>query len=98
MIIKNWKKFLRAILIIVGIIICINILIPDKSLSHQEVNYKSVAVSSGDTLWSIAKVEQAKNSYYDGKDIRDIIEDIKEVNNLENSSLQVNQVLEIPTY
>ncbi len=98
MIIKNWKKFLRAILLIVGVIIFINILLPDKTLSHQEVSYKTVTVSSGDTLWNIAKEEQKENSYYDGKNLQEIIYDIKSINNLESSDLKVNQILEIPTY
>ena len=98
MVIKNWKKFLRAIIIIIGVIIFINLLIPDKAFSHQEIEYKSVAVATGDTLWTIAKVQQEENSYYEGKDIRDIVQNIKKVNNLKNANLQINQVLEIPTY
>ncbi len=98
MVIKNWKKFLRLIVIVIGVIIFINLLIPDKSLSHQKLAYKTIAISNGDTLWTIAKVEQEKNSYYKGKDIRDIIQDIKNVNNLKNSSLKINQTIEIPTY
>ena len=96
--IKNKKKFLRAILIIVGMLIFINFIVPDKSFSHQSIAYKNVSVQSGDTLWTIAKLEQEDNEYYEGKDLRDIIQDIKEVNNLSNSNLRVNQNLEIPTY
>lgn len=98
MIIINKKKFVRTILIIVSIIFLINLIFSNKTLSHQEVSNKSVAVTTGDTLWSIAKVEQSENSYYEGKDVRDIIEDIKKVNNLTNSNLKINQILEIPTY
>ncbi len=98
MVIKNWKKFLRAIFIIVGMVIFINLIIPNKSLSNKEKENKTITVASGDTLWAIAKVEKEQNSYYEGKDIRDIIQDIKEVNNLETANLKVNQVLEIPTY
>lgn len=98
MVIKNWKKFLRAIFVIIGVIIFINLLIPDESFSHQEIEYKSVAVSNGDTLWTIAKTEQEENAYYNGKDIRDIVYNIKQVNNLKNSNLKINQILEIPTY
>lgn len=98
MIIKSWKKFLRAILIIMGIVICINMFISNRTLSHQEVEYKTVSVTSGDTLWTIAKEEQEENSYYEGKDIRDIVYDIKKTNNLKTANLKINQVLEIPTY
>lgn len=98
MVIKDWKKFLRALLIIIGIIIFINFLIPDKSFSHQDVSYKTITVLNGDTLWDIAKLEQKENDYYQGKDIRDIIQDIKKLNKLENTNLKINQTIEIPTY
>ena len=95
---KNRRKFIRTILLVVGVILFINLLIPDKSYSHKELEYKKVAILTGDTLWSIAKDEQENNEYYQGKDIRDIIQDIKKVNNLSNSKLRTNQTLEIPTY
>ena len=98
MMIKNWKKFLRAILLIIGIIFCINLFIFSRTYSHQEVEYKTISVTSGDTLWTIAKSEQQGNSYYQGKDIRDIVYDIKKTNNLKSANLKINQVLEIPTY
>ncbi len=98
MIIKDKKKFLRAIFIIIGIVVFINILIPDKAFSHQELTTKTVVVTSGDTLWNIAKVEQESNDYYEDKDIREIIYDIQQKNDLGSSSLKINQVLEIPTY
>ncbi len=98
MVIKDKKKFLRAIFIIIGIIVFINILIPDRAFSHQDVTTKTVVVTNGDTLWNIAKAEQENNCYYENKDIREIIYDIQQTNDLGSSSLKVNQVLEIPTY
>lgn len=98
MIIKNKKKFLRLVLTAIGFIFFINLIIPDKSLSHQQLSYKKVYVLSGETLWSIAKEEQTDNAYYYEKDIRDIMQDIKRINNLKSSSLKANQLLEIPTY
>ena len=85
-------------LIIVGIILSINLLLPDKSYSYKEIEYKTVTVLNGDTLWSIAKEEQEDNPYYTGKDVRDIIYDIVKINNLKTSYLKVNQKLEIPIY
>ena len=96
--IKSKKKFIRAIVLIIGIAMGINIIISGKTLSHEELKYKSVAVISGDTLWEIAKAEQESNRYYKNKDIRDIVESIKQLNNLKTSSLSVDQILEIPTY
>ena len=67
------------------------------SLSYEEIKYSEVYVSSGDTLWSIAKSEQENNNYYKGKDIREIIFDIKKINNLSSSELVVNQKILIPS-
>lgn len=98
MIIKNKRKLIRGILIILGITLSLIILMTSQTLSHQEVKYKSVSVISGDTLWNIAEKEQKYNTYYEGNDIRDIISDIKAINSLTTNSLKVNQILEIPTY
>ena len=98
MVLKNKKKFIRAILIIIGITIGIVLFMTGKSFSSQEITYKTVAVTAGDTLWNIAESEQKHNNYYKNNDIRDIILDIKNINNLGNSSLEVAQILEIPTY
>ena len=96
--IKNKKKFIRAILLILGISLGINLLITTNAFSHQELKYKTVAVVQGDTLWNIAEKEQKSNNYYKGKDIRDIIENIKTINKLKNSNLETGQSLEIATY
>ena len=61
------------------------------------MHYKTITVNSGDTLWSIAQYEKNENAYYKDSDIRDIVYDIKEINNLNSSSLSINQSLKIPT-
>lgn len=94
--IKNVKKFVRSILIILGIILTISLLISKSSLSYKEIEYKTISVSSGDTLWGVAAYNQSSNDYYENKDIRYIINDIMKINNLENSSLTVGQELLIP--
>lgn len=94
--IKNVKKFVRSILIILGVILIISLLISKSSLSFKETEYKKISVSSGDTLWEIASYNQRSNDYYKNKDIRYIINDIMKINNLENSSLTVGQELLIP--
>lgn len=98
MIIKNWKKFLRLVFLAIGVIVFINLIIPDKSFSHQEIEYKEISVINGETLWAIAKNEQKINDYYSGKDVREIVQDIKYINNLSSSELKLNQTLKIPIY
>ena len=98
MIIKNKKKFVKAIFIILGISIGINILITSNTFSHQELKYKTIAVVQGETIWNIAEKEQKSNTYYKGKDVRDIIENIKKINKLQTTSIKTGQKLEIATY
>lgn len=94
--IVNFKKFIRSILIILGIVLLISLFISNNSYSHGENNYKTLYVSNGDTLWSIAKTEKEINAYYENKEIRDIVNNIKVLNKLSNSDLSTNQKLVIP--
>ena len=94
--IKNVKKFIRSILIILGIILCLTLFINKASLSHGETEYKTIYVSQGDTLWTIAKLNQTNNAYYKDKDVRYIINDLIKINNLNNSNINTDQELLIP--
>lgn len=94
--IKNVKKFVRSILIILGIILALSLIIAKASYSHGEKVYKSIYVSEGDTLWNIAKENQKNNVYYKNKDVRYIINDLMKINNLSNSNIRINQELLIP--
>ena len=96
--IKDKKKFIKSILTIIGVAIILNFIIINRVASFDELKYKTVSVTKGDTLWDIASSEQKNNTYYKGKDIRDIIASIKSNNNLKSSDLHVEQELKIPTY
>lgn len=95
--IKNIKKFIRSVVVILGIIFILTLIISKSTLSHKEIEYKTIYVSSGDTLWSIAKSNQTNNEYYKNKDVRYIINDLAEINNLENSNISIGQELLIPS-
>lgn len=94
--IVDLSKFIRSMLIISGIIICISIFANTISFSHVDKKYKTIYAANGDTLWSIAKVEKYSNSYYENKDVRDIVNSIKQINNLSNCELSTNQKLVVP--
>lgn len=88
------KKFIKMVTLIIGIIVILFIFFSNISFSKGEIKTKIIYVSEGDTLWTIAKQEQEKNLYYENKDIRDIIYQIKRLNNLKNGSrLNVGQKL-----
>ena len=95
--IVNMKKFLRTVsvlfLLIFGITLFTNI-----TYSNAKIAYKEEIICSGDTLWTISKKEQKSNKYFQNKDIRDIIEEIKQINDLENLNLAVGQRIIIPIY
>ena len=93
--IVNKNKFIKSILITLMLIIMFILI--NSCFSHAEVKYKKVGVSSGDTLWNIAKYEKSNNSYFENKDIRDIVDEIKYINHLSNSNINVGDELSIPT-
>lgn len=84
--IVNKKKFIRMVILVMGFIMLLFICFSNISFSKGEVKTKTIYVSSGDTLWTIAKEEQENNSYFEDKDIRDIIYQIKKLNNIQNNS------------
>ncbi|MBE5820691.1 MAG: LysM peptidoglycan-binding domain-containing protein [Clostridiales bacterium] len=94
--IVNTKKFIRSILLILGIIFIISLIISKASFSYKVTEYKTIYVSSGDTLWSIASMQLKTNDYYKNEDIRFVINDLIKINNLENSNIQANQELKVP--
>lgn len=94
--IVNIKKFIRSIAIVLLIIIGLSLIISKSAYSRGEKQYKTIYVSKGDTLWNIAKDNQESNNYYKGKDIRYIMNDIAQINNIEKSNLKINQQLLIP--
>lgn len=96
--IVNRKRFMRSTGILLAIIIFTVIICTQGTVfSHKESKYKVKYISNGETLWNIAKQEQNINSYYNNKDIREIIESIKSTNNLESTNLNINQKIIIPT-
>jgi len=96
--IVNMKKFIRSIVLIFILILLLSLIIVKSTLSHKEIKYKEFNISNGETLWSIASNEQKYNSYYQNKDIRDIIYDLIKVNDLNNSQIYVDQKIIIPEY
>ena len=95
--IVNKGKFIKTnliLIIIVGAIIGFT----TNTYSKVKTKYKEEYVYSGDTLWSIAQNELENNKYFEGKDIRYVIEELKKVNNLSNSNLTEGDKIRIPNY
>lgn len=95
--IVNMKKFIRSIIILLGVLFFISFIFVNKSFSHSEKSYKQIYISSGDTLWTIAKEEKNNNEYFENKDIREIVYELKTTNKLVDYNLKVGQEINIPT-
>ena len=95
--IVNVKKFIRIMSILV-ILILIIILFSNKTYSKVDTKYKEESIILGDTLWSISQEESKNNKYFENKDIREIVSEIKRINKLDNLDLKEGQKLVIPTY
>lgn len=91
---KKTKKY-KIILCsaIVSLILIIGITF---STSGSQICYKEKLIISGDTLWDIALEEKDTNTYFANKDIRAIMYEIKELNNLNNSNITSGEKLLIP--
>ena len=95
--IVNKKKFIRSTSVTIGLIVFILLILINTSFSHTETTYKTISVISGDSLWSIAKYEKENNIYFENRDIRYIVDEIKYINNLTTSNLSIGDQLNIPT-
>ena len=93
--IKNYRKFIRSQLLMLTLIIIISMFFSNSSYSYSNKKLTTIYVSQGDTLWSIASNLQ-NSSYYNGKDIRYIINDIKDINGIKNSNLSIGEKINIP--
>ena len=83
---KRPERLVMSIVIV--ILVAIGIFgFQNVSLGDSIPEYVTITVSRGDTLWTIAR------DYYQEKDVRAIVEEIKEINNLKNSNIKVGQEL-----
>lgn len=94
--IVNKRKFIRSLVVLAGLIMLI-LLGMSNTYSKTEVAYKEDYILEGDTLWSVAEEQTQTNEYYKNKDIRDVVYEIKKLNNIENGNLDIGQKIVIPT-
>lgn len=93
--IKNPIKFIRSTLVLLILLYIIGSFYYNKTYAYKEYSYKTITVSEGETLWNIAEFERENNEYYKNKDIREIVFEIRENNNLITSNLVIGQELKI---
>lgn len=93
--IVNKRKFIRTITILLGISI-MGLIIMNKAYSNADIAYKEHYIYYGDTLWSIAEEQIANNEYFENKDIRYVIFELQNINNLKTSNLLGGNIIKIP--
>lgn len=97
---KQFKRRKERILVIGTIIVCCLILLffIDDMFSPQHTNYeytyKEYVISDGERLWDIAEEELQNNTYYKNEDIRQVIYEIQNDNDI-NSTIYPGQVIKI---
>lgn len=93
--IVNKRRFIISITVLFFLLLsCTCAAVSNKT--NEKVSYNKRYVYTGDTLWSIAEEEKENNSYYKDKDVRYIIYDLKNINNMDNSSVFEGQEIYIP--
>lgn len=95
--IVNKGKFIRTISIII-IVLGALMIFSKNTYSKVEITYKEDYIYSGDTLWSIAEQQVSNNKYFENKDIREIVSELKNINNISNSKLNEGEKIKIPIY
>lgn len=95
--IVNKIKFVRGISILVILAILL-VIFSKNAYSKGSIKYSEEYIYSGDTLWSIAEQQILENKYFENKDIREVINEIKNINDLSNSNLHEGEKIKIPMY
>lgn len=94
--IVNVKRFIRSIILVLGVMVILSLMLVKPTFSYKELEYKAIYVSEGETLWGLAEELQESNEYYKGKDVRYIIDSLMNINNLNSKTLAVGQKLQVP--
>jgi hypothetical protein len=87
---KNVKFILAC-----TIIIFIGVMFLENCLAKDQIKVKKIVISSNDTLWDIAQDVCDNNEKLN---IQNVIIDIKEINNLQTSTIYIGQTIYIPEY
>ena len=92
----NYNVVIRNIIILIALIILANtFLFP--IIGNGEMPTKSIVVANNDTLWKVAS-NVIKDANDDTLNINKVMHEIKELNNMDTSTVYVGQTLQVPVY
>ena len=87
--INKFKRFMCLTVLIISIIVFTSFSTM-KAYSKDIPQFDYVSVEQGDTIWSIAK------AYAGSKDIRQVVYEISELNNIHNNPIHIGDIIQIP--
>ncbi len=87
-VLKNKRRF--TLLVVISIFLLYAGVFTSKAYGYKELEYKTITVKKGDTLWAIA----GRN--HSGGDIRKYIYDIQKANNMTTSEIFHGDKLILP--
>lgn len=88
------RRLLVALFLGIAFLLIIDFMDNKNAFKNVKQETKIVIVDEGDTLWSIAS--KANSESYKKQDIRDIVYQIKEKNDLAMQYIYPGQILEVP--
>lgn len=89
---ENIKKMIKNVALIVAILLLFKAAISYQIAKTEYSTYDYLVVSN-DTLWTIAG-----EICDEDKNIRNVIIDIKEINDIKDSTIYVGQTIKLPIY
>lgn len=92
--IERVKEMIKNVIILLGIIIVFKSLISYQLAKSEYLTY-DYFVRNNDTIWTIAEKICSENN---NLNIRNVISDIKNINNIESSTIYSGQTIKLPIY
>ena len=86
---KSPLGLLLTFIVVIALSMLFMLLFQDTASGNNIPEYSTIIVAKGDTLWSIAKLYN-----FDNQDIRDKVDEIKELNDI-SSNIKIGQELKI---
>ncbi len=87
---KRRRRFFGGVIGTILLICTVMAMIGIPATSASNGDYVAVTVSTGDSLWGIV------SKMYPDENIRKVVDEVKEINNLESSCIAVGDTLLIP--
>ncbi len=94
--IVNKYKFYRSISVLILLFILVLTFGTNITYSNNNINYREEYIIHGDTIWDISVKELNTNPYFKNKHIRDVINEIKKINNITECNLQIGDKILLP--